>query len=577
MRGPATQLAARLVPQIGSSLRGQPPLGELLLSKNRLTAGDLAEALSDQTNSGRRLGSILIEAGLIDGRVLAQALSEQFKIPTVDLRRETPDPEALAKINESVARDHRIVPLRWGDGVLLVAIADPLDDNVRDALMAVDASEVHVYIAPAEDIATSLNTAYRALSALDEQVRQFQATAPTVAVVAQEAVSQEDAPVVAIVNKIVTQALRDRASDIHLEPTDGRMRVRFRIDGALHEVLSLPSTMGPALVSRIKIMSDMNIVERRRPQDGQFQMDIDGHDLDVRVATTATIWGEKAVLRLLDKSRTLMRLSDLGMPSESGALYRSIVHKPFGMVLCTGPTGSGKTTTLYATLQDIARNDLNVMTIEDPVEYVFPAINQMQINVQADVTFASGLKSILRQDPDVILVGEVRDAETARIAVQSALTGHLVMSSLHATDSAAALVRLLDMGIEPFLVASSVVGVVAQRLVRRICPSCIEAFTPSASELAWYEFLDGPSKDKWFTGVGCNYCSGTGYRERIGVYEILEVTDEIRHALVSGAAPDEVRQLAKKQGMQSLADAAVQLVAADVTTVSEIIRTVYVA
>ncbi|MGE0307597.1 MAG: GspE/PulE family protein, partial [Acidimicrobiia bacterium] len=324
-------------------------------------------------------------------------------------------------------------------------------------------------------------------------------------------------------------------------------------------------------------MSDMNIVERRRPQDGQFQMDIDGHDLDVRVATTATIWGEKAVLRLLDKSRTLMRLSDLGMPSESGALYRSIVHKPFGMVLCTGPTGSGKSSTLYATLQDIARNDLNVMTIEDPVEYVFPAINQMQINVQADVTFASGLKSILRQDPDVILVGEVRDAETARIAVQSALTGHLVMSSLHATDSAAALVRLLDMGIEPFLVASSVVGVVAQRLVRRICPSCIEAFTPSASELAWYEFLDGPSKDKWFTGVGCNYCSGTGYRERIGVYEILEVTDEIRHALVSGAAPDEVRQLAKKQGMQSLADAAVQLVAADVTTVSEIIRTVYVA
>jgi type IV pilus assembly protein PilB len=306
-------------------------------------------------------------------------------------------------------------------------------------------------------------------------------------------------------------------------------------------------------------------------------MDIEGHDLDVRVATTATIWGEKAVLRLLDKSRTLMRLSDLGMPAEAEALYTSIVHKPFGMVLCTGPTGSGKTTTLYATLQEIARNELNVMTIEDPVEYVFPAINHMQINSQAEVTFATGLKSILRQDPDVILVGEVRDAETARIAVQSALTGHMVMSSLHATDSAAALVRLLDMGIEPFLVASSVVGVVAQRLVRRICPSCIAPYTPTASELAWFDFLDGPPKDSWFAGEGCNYCSGTGYRERIGVYEILEVTDEIRHALVTGSAPDELRQLAKKQGMRTLADAAIDLVTRDVTTIAEVVRTVYVA
>jgi len=341
-------------------------------------------------------------------------------------------------------------------------------------------------------------------------------------------------------------------------------------------VLSLPASTGPELVSRIKVMADMDIVERRRSQDGQFSIVIDGANVDVRIATGATIWGETAVLRLLDKSRSVKQLSDLGMPVDSFERFLSIVHKPYGLLVCSGPTGAGKTTTLYATLAEISRTELNVMTIEDPVEYVFPAVNQMQINPQAEVTFATGLKAILRQDPDVILVGEIRDEETARIAVQAALTGHLVMTSLHATDASSALFRLLDMGIESFLVSSSLVGVVGQRLVRQICPSCTTVYQPTDLELETYERLGGPPKQQFRHGSGCNYCSQTGFRDRIGVYEVLEVTDEIRQLVVEHATPHEVRTLAAEQGMRSMGTEAMALVAADVTTIDEVIRTVYV-
>jgi type IV pilus assembly protein PilB len=375
----------------------------------------------------------------------------------------------------------------------------------------------------------------------------------------------------------VTQALRDRASDIHIEPTEDRIRIRYRIDGALREVLSLPESTGPELVSRIKIMAQMDIVERRRPQDGQFEATVDGSGVDVRVATGATIFGETAVLRLLDKSRSVKNLSELGMPASTYERYLSIVTKPYGMMVCSGPTGSGKTTTLYATLAEITRSELNVMTIEDPVEYVFPAVNQMQINLRADVTFASGLKSILRQDPDVILIGEIRDEETARIAVQSALTGHVVMSSLHATDATSVFYRLIDMGIEPFLIASSLVGVVGQRLVRKICPSCVVPYDPTAVELEAYEFLGGPPKDIFVRGIGCNYCSQMGFRDRVGVYEVLTVSDEIRQLVMSRATPQEMRSLAVSQGMRTMSNEAMALVAEDVTTIDEVIHNVYVS
>jgi type IV pilus assembly protein PilB len=395
-------------------------------------------------------------------------------------------------------------------------------------------------------------------------------------VVATEEVA-EDAPVVQVVTRILTQAKRDRASDVHIEPSEKIVRVRFRIDGALKEVLVLPASMGVGLVSRIKIMAGMNIVERRRSQDGQLTAEVDGKSTDVRVSTAATIWGEKCVLRILDKNRSVLRLNDLGMPQDTHSTFSKLVRAPFGMVLCAGPTGSGKTTTLYATLTEVSDATRNVMTIEDPVEYVFPSINQIQTNEQAGLTFATGLKAILRQDPDVILVGEIRDVETARIAVQSALTGHLVLSSLHATDSVSALHRFLDMGIESFLIASSVIAIVGQRLVRRICPSCKTAYSPTEDERIFYKEGGGPEKDVFYHGTGCNFCGNTGYQDRIGVYELLQMTPEIKRLIVGWATQDELRRLAQKQGMRTLSEEAISLVAQDVTTISEVIRSIYSA
>ncbi len=551
-------------------------LGDVLLSENTVMPEQLAGALNLQLESGRQLGTILVEQGLLDSHALTRALATQLGLPTVDLRTVRPAADALSFIKEDMARRLRIVPLRLTESALDVAISDNAIEAVQEALGRLDIDHVNVYLAGADDVTTCINTYYRVLSETDDSVKQFWDTAAALEAVEAVEGATDDAPIIQLVNKIVTQALRDRASDIHIEPTDGEIRIRYRVDGALREVLSLPASTGPELVSRIKIMADMDIVERRRPQDGQFETKIDGAGVDVRVATGATIWGETAVLRLLDKSRSMKHLSELGMPSDTHARYQTIVRKPYGMILCSGPTGSGKTTTLYATLAEITRSELNVMTIEDPVEYVFPEVNQMQINLQADVTFASGLKSILRQDPDVILVGEIRDEETARIAVQSALTGHIVMSSLHATDATSALYRLIDMGIEPFLMASSLVGVVGQRLVRKICPSCVTPYEPTPEERTLYDHFGGTPKEKFVHGIGCNYCSNTGYRDRVGVYEVLAVTDEIRQLIVTAAAPQDMRALAVSQGMRTMSHEAMALVAADVTTIDEVIHNVYV-
>jgi type IV pilus assembly protein PilB len=379
------------------------------------------------------------------------------------------------------------------------------------------------------------------------------------------------------VQLMITQGLRDRASDIHIEPHEDRVRVRYRIDGALHDVLDLPGSMGPAVVSRLKILGGMNIVERRRAQDGQISTEVEGRAVDIRVATTAVIGGEKVVLRLLDKSRPLYHLAQLGMPGDMAARYSALLHSPYGMVICAGPTGSGKTTTLYGSLGEINSPERNIMTIEDPVEYTFPSINQIQINEQAGVTFAGGLRSILRQDPDVILVGEVRDVETARIAVQSALTGHFVLSSLHATDAASALHRLLDMGIENFLVAASVTGVLSQRLVRRVCDYCREPYRPPAEELVFLRALDGQPPPGGFTrGAGCNFCAHTGYLDRIGVYEMMPVTDALRELVLDHASHGDIRKLARSEGMRTLQEEAVRLVETGVTNLAEVLRSIYV-
>lgn len=556
-------------------------LGDLLLEKKLITAEQLEQALAEQREIGGKLGELLVNMGALEAQVLAEALAGFFGLVVVNLRRDNVDPAGISLIPETMAREQLAIPVRSeGDG-LYVAVAEP-SDELRSLLTSTSKRNVSLMIAPMSDIIWAIDSNYRAIGSVGMLVQAFEAVegarkkvvgAPDVEVVS------DDAPVVQVVDRILTQAMRDRASDVHIEPSEDFVRVRFRIDGALKEILQLPIAIGPGLVSRIKIMANMNIVERRRPQDGQLTITIDGNEVDVRVATVSTIMGENCVMRILDKTRSVFKLNDLGMPHDTHATYSKLVRSPFGMVLCAGPTGSGKTTTLYATLSEVSNPTLNVMTIEDPVEYVFPSINQIQTNEQAGLNFATGLKSILRQDPDVILVGEIRDVETTRVAVQSALTGHFVISSMHATDSVSALHRFLDMGIESFLVASSVLAIVGQRLLRRICPSCKTTYTLTDDEREFYvesgvEGEMGP-KEVFYYGSGCNFCSDTGYKDRIGVYELLVMTPEIKRLIVGWATQEELHNMAMKQGMRTLRQEAITLVNQDITTVAEVIRSVY--
>jgi type IV pilus assembly protein PilB len=560
--------------------RGGGRLGELLVDARAVKRSLLMEALSQQVGTGQRLGRLLAEQGLVTERSLLEALATQSGLIVVDLDDQTQDDTVMTALPEQLVRELSAVPLRRENGHLIIAAAEPLDVVQLQRLADACRSRIAVVLAQPSDVRRLIEDRYRPLAEVDRHVQAFSATARRRSRTDQQvdAGVAADGPVVQVVQLLLTQALRDRASDVHIEPQDSLMRVRFRIDGALQQVATLPVDMGPALVSRIKILAGMNIVERRRSQDGQITVEIDGHSVDIRVATTATIWGEKCVLRLLDKSRAMLRLDDLGMPTRSHDAFSKLIHMPFGMMLCAGPTGSGKTTTLYASLMEVDEDSRNIMTIEDPVEYVVPSINQIQTNEGAGLTFASGLKSILRQDPDVILVGEIRDAETARIATQSALTGHLVMSTLHATDSVAALHRLLDMGIEAFLVASSVVAVVGQRLVRRICTSCKTQYKPTAEELAFFKEGGGDTaKSTFWQGAGCSECADTGYQGRIGVYELLTVSPEIRRLIVGWATQDELRRLAVSQGMRTLRQEGIDLVHQDVTTIAELIRGIYVA
>ena len=553
-------------------------LADLLMQRGLANESQVSQARVVQAQSGERLGDVLVEMGVIGERDLTEVLGEVYGLPVVDIRRDTPSAEAIALVPEDVTRRFMVVPLRIEEQALRVAVADRPSEELQALLSQVSERPVEFVLAPESDVQWAIDSTYRAIGGVDRLVQAFEEVEGVrkreTESVAPEVVD-DNAPVVQVVSRILTQAKRDRASDVHIEPSQDVVRVRFRIDGALKEILMLPAAMGLGLVSRIKIMAGMNIVERRRPQDGQLTIDIDGMSTDVRVATASTIWGENCVLRILDRNRSVLRLNELGMPSDTHETYSKLTRAPFGMVLCAGPTGSGKTTTLYATLTEVSDPSRNVMTIEDPVEFIFPSINQIQTNEQAGLTFATGLKAILRQDPDVILVGEIRDVETARIAVQSALTGHFVLSSLHATDSVSALHRFLDMGIESFLIASSVLAIVGQRLVRRICPSCKTSYAPTQEEWAFYEESEGPPKQEFCHGIGCNFCGGTGYQDRIGVYELLRMTPEIKRLIVGWATQDELRRLAVKQGMRTLREEAISLVAQDVTTISEVIRSMY--
>jgi type IV pilus assembly protein PilB len=582
---PASPVAAPVIaPARADDLTVHPGgrrLGERLVDAQLVARGHVVAALAESQRGGapKLLGQRLVEMGALDERDLAWAVAAQLSLEAVDLREVTPQPEATRLLDEATARRFVAIPLALAGDAVVVAVAAPSEPAVR-ALYEAIGRPLAVKVAAQSDIVRAIGNSYRALTGVSTQVRVFQAQhAQRRETTRSDApVASEDAPVVQVVQMIITQALRDRASDVHIEPQTARVRVRYRIDGALHDVLDLPATMGPGVASRIKILGGMNIVERRRPQDGQISMDVEGREVDIRVATSAVIEGEKVVLRLLDKSRPLYRLGQLGMPDDMVARYSMLLRSPYGMVICAGPTGSGKTTTLYGSLAEINTPERNVMTIEDPVEYRIPSINQIQINEQAGITFANGLKSILRQDPDVILVGEVRDVETARIAVQSALTGHFVLSSLHATDAASALHRLLDMGIESFLIASSVTAVLAQRLVRRMCNHCREPYQPSAEEMSLLDALEGRPPMAGFTrGHGCNFCAHTGFLDRIGVYEMMPITDAVRELILDRAAHEEFRKVARSEGMRPLQAEAARLVESGITTLGEVLRSIYVA
>ncbi|TMD55867.1 MAG: type II/IV secretion system protein [Chloroflexi bacterium] len=498
-------------------------------------------------------------------------------VERVDLSAIGSQSEALELVPEEYAIQHVVLPLTVRDDLITVACADPGDMvTVRD-IQVLTRRPVEALAADPASINEAIRQRYKVLANVDRHVQAFSERAPNPIegqLSALETISAAS-PVVQIVNLVLKQGLRDRASDIHIEPQEDRLRIRFRIDGLLVDALTLPKTMAPSLASRIKVMANMDIVDRHRAQDGQLRVEQDGRNVDVRVATTETIWGEKVVLRLLDQGRTVLSLDELGLADHGYRSLAKLLRSPYGMIIVSGPTGSGKTTSLYAAIKELDPVAQNIMTIEDPVEYTFPNINQIQIRRMANLTFANGLKAILRQDPDVILVGEIRDLETAEIAVQSALTGHLVLSSLHATDAAGVIQRFIEMGVEGFLLSSSLIGVVAQRLVRRNCTYCQEPYQPSIEERQLWAVHRNELKPVFFRGRGCNHCAGTGYRGRVGVFEVLQLSDGIKRLISQKASGSDIRALAQEEGMVDMRTDGIAKVEHDMTTLSEVIRCVW--
>ena len=559
-------------------------LGSVLLGAGTISADGLTDVLRHAPDDRRRIGEqLIVQAGITEQQV-AEGIATQFGIRHVDLQNETPEPAALDLVGEEACRRLRVVPMYLDEERRCwIAMADPLDGAAIIELVRV-CTRIGLMVAAPSAIDAVLESSFDSLHQAELLAQAFELVdGPVVDADTLDATDShggdDHAPIVQLVNRILAQGVRRRASDIHLEPQANGVRVRLRIDGALSDALTLPARMGPGIASRIKVMADLNIVERRRPQDGQFSVKVDGRPIDIRTSVVATVHGEKLVLRLLDTTRSLISLAELGMPESLHGPYLSIARAPLGMVLCTGPTGSGKTTTLYATLAEVNDPTRNVVTIEDPVEYQFAGVNQMQVHEAAGITFANGLRGILRQDPDIILVGEIRDIDTARIATQAALTGHFVLSSLHAVDAVSALHRFTDMGIEPFLVASAINGVVGQRLLRRVCSNCRIDTEPSADQIAMVESGLGaaapPGPRRWSRGAGCRSCAETGFRGRIGVYELLRVTDAIREQIVGKSTHSEMRRTAIAEGMRTMQQEAFSLVATGVTTVDEVLRGVY--
>jgi type IV pilus assembly protein PilB len=550
-------------------------LGDILLGEGLVDANQLAAALEEQSQGGRPLGRVLIDGGVVTEAQLVRALATQIGLRFVDLSDFPVDGSAVALVSAAVCRRHNALPVGYEDGRLLVAMADPANVFAVDDIRSLTGMEVKPVVATRNDVVGAIKRFHRADGDLDDLTMAIDVADPDEDLSSIRAVT-EDAPIVKFVNLLISQAIQDRASDIHIEPAEKDLRVRFRIDGVLHEVMRSPKNIQAGVISRLKIMADINIAERRIPQDGRLSVAIEGKKVDLRVATLPTVWGEKVVLRILDNSTARLDLTDLGFSAENYTRFSESYRKPYGMILVTGPTGSGKSTTLYATLNIVSTVDKNVITVEDPVEYRLPGINQVQTNNKAGLTFASALRSILRADPDVVLIGEIRDHETAQIAIEAALTGHLVLSTLHTNDASSAVTRLVEMGIEPFLVGSAIDCVLAQRLARRLCVRCREAYVPTHEQLAQARFPWSPDEPPptIYRPVGCPSCAKTGYHGRLALHEVMVVSEDIERMAVERTSAAAIHEVACQQGMTSLRNDGLSKVLAGVTAIEEILRVV---
>ncbi len=556
--------------------RKSKQLGQILIELGYITPEQLEVALEEHRKTPKSLGRVLIDLGMIKESDLVRALAEQVGLEFVDLAEFQIDPVSTALLPEALARRYRALPIAERDGRLLVAMSDPANVYALDDIRTITGRDVLPVVATANDV----EAAIQKFAGLDSQVEAMASIVADANDEDQETdldIALEDAPIVKLVNAIMTQAVGDRASDVHIEPREKDVRIRFRVDGVLMEPMPpAPKNIQNGLISRMKVMADLNIAEKRVPQDGRIGMKVGGRALDLRMATLPTVYGEKVVLRILDTSNAMMRLEDLGFLEDSYKRYSVSFHKPYGAILVTGPTGSGKSTTMYGTLNILNQVDKNIITVEDPVEYRLAGVNQMQVNQKAGLTFAAALRSILRADPDIVLIGEIRDKETATIAIEAALTGHLVLSSLHTNDAPSAISRLVEMDVETFLVASAIDCVVGQRLARQLCERCKAPYRPEEQELfaAGYPDWLWPEVQELHKAAGCPACANTGFRGRIGLYEVMPMTEEIERLTVERASADAIKAVAVQQGMMTLRDDGLEKVRMGLTSLEEVARVV---
>jgi type IV pilus assembly protein PilB len=550
-------------------------LGSILVDQGLITPAQLVVAEEEHRANGRSLGRVLVDRGDVTEKDLVAALATQIGMPFVDLADFDVDPRAVTMVGDGTLRKHVVLPIGFEDGKLLLAMSDPSNVVAVDDVRTITKMDVKPVVATKDDVAAAIDKYASMGEDMEAMAGDLAAGDEDTDLDDLKAIT-EDAPIIKFVNLLIAQAVADGASDIHIEPGEKDLRVRYRIDGVLHEVMRSPRSIQAGVISRLKIMAEVDIAERRIPQDGRISVTTNHKAIDLRFSTLPTVYGEKVVMRILDKTSVMLELEDLGFLDHNHRRFEESYRKPYGTILVTGPTGSGKSTTLYATLNVLNEPGVNIITTEDPVEYRLAGISQVQVNNKVGLTFASALRSILRQDPDIVLVGEMRDRETAHIGIEAALTGHLVLSTLHTNDAPSAVTRLTEMGIEPFLVGSAVDCVLAQRLARRVCSKCVELVRPDAEVLKAAGFADDIVEDRPEIprAVGCSACSNTGYRGRLAVHEVMTVTEEIERLTVARASSEEITRVAVEQGMRPLRDDGLAKVLLGRTTIEEIGRVV---